>query len=543
MPGWLTDGIGGLIEKGLDAAMRWALKSLLSALQVVLDGISEWWLGITGPGMAEGSPAMAVQQNTIYFVAVAGMIGTAIGIIRVVRTQSKDASVDLVMAMFSTVSVTAIGGTAATYLLKVSDLVSPWLMTQITGQGEDERQGLYESLAIMPDNQSAKFVIGMAILSVILVMIAALASVVNAMFVIFSYGMIAVLVGLLPIFAAQSQTEAGKERFWKVIGWIFAAVLYKPTAAVIYGTGSLWIKGMVSEDQKGDAFGEMISLISGMVVICMACLALPALIRIVTVATTNQARGVGAGGAIAAGAGAVAIGSLGLAAAGAGAGSAGASGAASTGGAADGAASTGAESAGAESAGTGGSASSGGASGMADDSGGSSAKGSASGSGGSSSGRGSTSADTSSDTEGTSGSSAGVGGFASSASDSASSGSTGSTGNSGGPGSTGPGGEAGGSGSTGPGGEAGGPGSTGPGGEAGGPGDSGSAETASPGGEQPSAAPVGDSGGNPSSAAAGGSGDTGNIMSPNMARALSEAGRFTGTSLNRQLQELENIES
>ena len=538
MPGWLTDGIGGLIEKGLDAAMRWALKSLLSALQVVLDGISEWWLGITGPGMAEGSPAMAVQQNTIYFVAVAGMIGTAIGIIRVVRTQSKDASVDLVMAMFSTVAVTAIGGTAATYLLKVSDLVSPWLMTQITGQGEDERQGLYESLAIMPDNQSAKFVIGMAILSVILVMIAALASVVNAMFVIFSYGMIAVLVGLLPIFAAQSQTEAGKERFWKVIGWIFAAVLYKPTAAVIYGTGSLWIKGMVSEDQKGDAFGEMISLISGMVVICMACLALPALIKIVTVATTNQARGVGAGGAIAAGAGAVAIGSLGLAAAGAGAGSAGVSGAANTGGAADGAASTGAES-----AGTGGSASSGGASGMADDSGGSSAEGSASGSGGSSSGRGSTSADTSSDTEGTSGSSAGVGGFASSASDSASSGSTGSTGNSGGPGSTGPGGEAGGPGSTGPGGEAGGPGSTGPGGEAGGPGDSGSAETASPGGEQPSAAPVGDSGGNPSSAAAGGSGDTGNIMSPNMARALSEAGRFTGTSLNRQLQELENIES
>ena len=538
MPGWLTDGIGGLIEKGLDAAMRWALKSLLSALQVVLDGISEWWLGITGPGMAEGSPAMAVQQNTIYFVAVAGMIGTAIGIIRVVRTQSKDASVDLVMAMFSTVAVTAIGGTAATYLLKVSDLVSPWLMTQITGQGEDERQGLYESLAIMPDNQSAKFVIGMAILSVILVMIAALASVVNAMFVIFSYGMIAVLVGLLPIFAAQSQTEAGKERFWKVIGWIFAAVLYKPTAAVIYGTGSLWIKGMVSEDQKGDAFGEMISLISGMVVICMACLALPALIKIVTVATTNQARGVGAGGAIAAGAGAVAIGSLGLAAAGAGAGSAGASGAASTGGAADGAASTGAES-----AGTGGSASSGGASGMADGSGGSSAEGSASGSGGSSSGRGSTSADTSSDTEGTSGSSAGVGGFASSASDSASSGSTGSTGNSGGPGSTGPGGEAGGPGSTGPGGEAGGSGSTGPGGEAGGPGDSGSAETASPGGEQPSAAPVGDSGGNPSSAAAGGSGDTGNIMSPNMARALSEAGRFTGTSLNRQLQELENIES
>ena len=516
MPGWLTEGIGGLIEKGLDAAMRWALKSLLSALEVVLNGISGWWLGITGPGMAEGSPAMAVQQSTVYFVAVAGMIGTAIGIIRVVRTHSKDAAVDLVMAIFSTVAVTAIGGTAATYLLSVSDSVSPWLLTQITGQGEDQRQGLYQMLDIMPGDQSAKFVVGMAILSVVLVLIAALASVVNAMFVIFSYGMIAVLVGLLPIFAAQSQTEAGKERFWKVIGWIFAAVLYKPTAAVIYGTGSLWIKGMVSEDQKGDAFAELVSLIGGMVVICMACLALPALLKIVSVATTSQARGVGAGGAIAAGAGAVALGSLGLAAAGAGAGAgagaSGASGAASTEGAADVAGSVGA--AGADAAG---SASSGGSAGMADSGDGSSGKGTAPGSDGGSSDGGSSSSETRSDSGsgGNSDSSAGVGGFASSASNSGTSGSSNSSGD---------------------------PGSSGPEGKAGGPGEGSSSAETSPGGEQTSSAPVGDSGGG-SSAAAGGSGDTGNVMSPNMARALSEAGRFTATSASRQLQELENIEN
>lgn len=183
MPGWLTDGIGGLMEKGLDAAMRWLLKSLLGGLEVVLNGISAWWLGISGPGMAEGSPAEAVQNSTIYFVAVAGIIGTAFGIVRVVKTHSKDASVDLVMAMFSTVAVTAIGGTAATYLLKASDAVAPWLLTTITGQGEDERESLYQMLAIMPGDQSAKFVIGLAIVSVVLVFVAALAAVVNALFV------------------------------------------------------------------------------------------------------------------------------------------------------------------------------------------------------------------------------------------------------------------------------------------------------------------------------------------------------------------------
>lgn len=541
MPGWLTDGIGGLIEKGLDAAMRWLLKSLLSALEVVLNGISEWWLGISGPGMGEGSPAAAVQNSTLYFVAVAGIIGTAFGIVRVVRTHSKDASVDLVMAIFATVAVTAIGGTAATYLLKASDAVAPWLLSNITGQGEDERKSLYQMLDIMPGDQSAKFVIGLAIVSVILVLVAALASVVNALFVIFSYGMVAVLVGLLPIFAAQSQTQAGKERFWKVMGWIFAAVLYKPTAAIIYGVGSLWIKGMVAEDQKGDAFAELVSLISGMVVIVMACLALPALIKIVTVATTDQARGVGAGGAIAAGAGAVAVGSLGLAAAAGGGAASGASAASTGGGSAglgsgasaaassDGSASamgSGIASAG-EGSSSGGSGSSGqvastGSSGSGSSSG--SVSGSEAGNGGSGNGLAPGAVPASaagSDTAGAPSSGTGSG-----------SSSGGSSGGSAAPGSVGESAPASESSSTGE-------SSTGDS-----PASSGAAGAASGGGEPASAAaPVGGSSGGGSSAVPTGANDSGHVMSPNMARALAEAGRFTATSAGRQLQDLEHVEN
>ena len=541
MPGWLTDGIGGLIEKGLDAAMRWLLKSLLSALEVVLNGISEWWLGISGPGMGEGSPAAAVQNSTLYFVAVAGIIGTAFGIVRVVRTHSKDASVDLVMAIFATVAVTAIGGTAATYLLKASDAVAPWLLSNITGQGEDERKSLYQMLDIMPGDQSAKFVIGLAIVSVILVLVAALASVVNALFVIFSYGMVAVLVGLLPIFAAQSQTQAGKERFWKVMGWIFAAVLYKPTAAIIYGVGSLWIKGMVAEDQKGDAFAELVSLISGMVVIVMACLALPALIKIVTVATTDQARGVGAGGAIAAGAGAIAVGSLGLAAAAGGGAASGASAASTGGGSAglgsgasaaassDGSASamgSGIASAG-EGSSSGGSGSSGqvastGSSGSGSSSG--SVSGSEAGNGGSGNGLAPGAVPASaagSDTAGAPSSGTGSG-----------SSSGGSSGGSAAPGSVGESAPASESSSTGE-------SSTGDS-----PASSGAAGAASGGGEPASAAaPVGGSNGGGSSAVPTGANDSGHVMSPNMARALAEAGRFTATSAGRQLQDLEHVEN
>lgn len=366
MPNWLTGGIKELIEKGLDAAVRWFLTQIFAALETILNGLGSWWLGVEAPGMGPGSASEAVSNSTIYFVAVAGIIGTAIGIIRVVRTHSRESVADLAMAIFATIATTAIGGTVASYLLTITSQLSPWLLETISGASGDERNSLYTALGFMPADTTAKLAIGIAMIAILLALLSAIASLVNMFFVLFTYGVIAVLVGLLPIFAAQSQTEAGKQRFWKVVGWIFAAVLYKPTAAIIYGVGILWIKGIVPNGQENDPVAQIITLLSGLMITAMSCIALPALIRLVSVSTREHASGISAGGAVAAGAGAVAVGSLGLAAvatggasAVAGAGAAGASGAGSAGAAG----ATGAGSAGAAGAGGLGSAGTAGAAG------------------------------------------------------------------------------------------------------------------------------------------------------------------------------------
>ena len=365
-PDWLVGGLKGLIEKGLDAAVRWFLTQIFAALETILNGLGSWWLGVEAPGMGPGSASEAVSNSTIYFVAVAGIIGTAIGIVRVVRTHSRESVADLAMAIFATIATTAIGGTVASYLLTITSQLSPWLLETISGASGDERKSLYTALGFMPADTTAKMAIGIAMIAILLVVLAAIASLVNMFFVLFTYGVIAVLVGLLPIFAAQSQTEAGKQRFWKVVGWIFAAVLYKPTAAIIYGVGILWIKGIVPDGQESNEMAQIITLLSGFMITAMSCIALPALIRLVSVSTREHASGISAGGAIAAGAGAVAVGSLGLAAvatggasAVAGAGAAGASGAGSAGAAG----ATGAGSAGAAGAGGLGSAGAAGAAG------------------------------------------------------------------------------------------------------------------------------------------------------------------------------------
>ncbi|MEU7993603.1 hypothetical protein [Rothia amarae] len=370
-PDWLVGGLKGLIEKGLDAAVRWFLTQIFAALETILNGLGSWWLGVEAPGMGPGSASEAVSNSTIYFVAVAGIIGTAIGIIRVVRTHSRESVADLAMAIFATIATTAIGGTVASYLLTITSQLSPWLLETISGASGDERKSLYTALGFMPADTTAKMAIGIAMIAILLVVLAAIASLVNMFFVLFTYGVIAVLVGLLPIFAAQSQTEAGKQRFWKVVGWIFAAVLYKPTAAIIYGVGILWIKGIVPDGQESNEMAQIITLLSGFMITAMSCIALPALIRLVSVSTREHASGISAGGAIAAGAGAVAVGSLGLAAvatggasAVAGAGASGAAGAGSAG-SAGAAGATGAGSTGAAGAGGVGSAGASGTAGVA----------------------------------------------------------------------------------------------------------------------------------------------------------------------------------
>lgn len=139
---------------------------------------------------------------------------------------------------------------------------------------------------------------------------------------------IPLLLGFWPLTAAAATLKSGEEGFAKLTAWLVAALLYKPVAAVIYVFAFRLREG-------SDGIGGMIT---GLVLLCMAILALPALMRLIVPATSALGRA--AGGAMAAGA-VAAVGATAVAA-GAAVATGGASAAATTGGAAStGAASTG----------------------------------------------------------------------------------------------------------------------------------------------------------------------------------------------------------
>jgi hypothetical protein len=334
------DIAGDTVEKLILFMAGW----LVEVFSTMLDFVGTWWLNIGAPEMGAGSATERVQSATTTFVGVAGIIGTAFAVIRIARDHNRESAENLVMGLIRTVVVSGLAVSMVALSLGVTDEVAPWLVDTIAGDAAKDGLGQAMGLNTLVGTGMALTTAGILL---VLAPFALLGAILNAALVIFSYGVAGALCGILPIFAAASTTPKGQKSFDKVVGWLVAVILFKPAAAVLYGFGLALMNGIdgTGDDEVGN---KIITLLTGTVVIFSACLAMPALARVMVPAVSAGPRGMGAGGLAMLG-GAVAIGALtagvGTAAAGAaavGAGATGAGGAGATGAGAAGAGSAGA---------------------------------------------------------------------------------------------------------------------------------------------------------------------------------------------------------
>ncbi|GGG69313.1 hypothetical protein GCM10011374_37140 [Kocuria dechangensis] len=333
----LGDLAGSIAGDTVEQLILFMAGWLVEVFTTMLDFVGTWWLNIGAPEMGAGSATERVQSATTTFVGVAGIIGTAFAVLRIGRDHNRESAENLVMGLIRTVVVSGLAVSMVALSLAVTDEVAPWLVDTIAGDAANDGLGQAMGLDTLVGAGMALTTAGILL---VLAPFALLGAVLNAALVIFSYGVAGALCGVLPIFAAASTTPKGQKSFDKAVGWLVAVILFKPAAAVLYGFGLALMNGI---DGTGDEVGnKIITLLTGTVVIFSACLAMPALARVMVPAVSAGPRGMGAGGLAMLG-GAVAVGALtagvgtaaaGAAAAGAGttsAGSAGAAGAAGAG--------------------------------------------------------------------------------------------------------------------------------------------------------------------------------------------------------------------
>lgn len=322
--GWLEAGchLGEFASDVAGSVLADFIESIHNAAVYVMDLVGTWWMGVSGPDF-ESDAVSGLQDNLSYFVWVFGVLGFLIAVGKLAITQDpKSSAVSIGGQMFRMILAGGVYMTAIPLLLEAGDETSVWLLEQAHG---DDAEAGFSSL--LGSSGALMSLSGAAFLVYILLFIGAI---VNFVFMLFRNIMFLVLIVFIVVLAASSGTEAGQQAWKKANGWLLALLLFKPVAAAIYALGFRLLRQNASTEGYDEIMNGLVSSLTGLLVLILASLALPALIKFVVPAAAAGAGAFSGGAALGATAGVAAGAAVVAATGGAGAGAATASGSGSS---------------------------------------------------------------------------------------------------------------------------------------------------------------------------------------------------------------------
>lgn len=322
-----------------DGAIAEFVKSIYEGAVAFVAQVSTFWLDTPSPDVA--NPAVAsLRADMSWYVAGFAILGFFVGLVKLVTSQDiKNSLIGIATPIVNLILATAVYATGIGLLLTASDQFARWIVQRSTGGEIDFTQLLTTSGALLASP-------GTAFLMFIILFIGAL---INLLFMYFRDVMFLILSAFIIVLAAASGSESGRQAWRKANGWLIALLLFKPVAAGIYSLGfRMLVNGATNTDGKETTITEAIhASLMAILILVLAALALPALVKFVVPAAGVGAgafsggAALGAGVTLAAGAAVIASGGAaapavagGAAAAAGGAGAAAGGGAAAAGGAA-----------------------------------------------------------------------------------------------------------------------------------------------------------------------------------------------------------------
>lgn len=270
------------------------LGTVLGGVIVMSSGAAIVAAVLPGMGSSGGSDAVAYIQDSLWFyTAGLAVLSVIVGGARMAYTQRLQPAQELLRSLLTLVIVSAAGLSGLGLLSAMFDSFSSWILDGATT--EDFGTNITTLISI-----GASSGLGL-IIELVVGCVAIFLSVIQILLMVIRGGMLVLLAGILPTAAAFTNTKIGQQWFQKCIGWLIAFLLYKPAAAVVYATAFRLTGANVFED---DGTG-IIKIITGLALMTMALVALPALMRFIAPMVSAVGGGAGGGIALAAAAGSV----------------------------------------------------------------------------------------------------------------------------------------------------------------------------------------------------------------------------------------------
>ncbi|MHA7306585.1 hypothetical protein ACX80E_15315 [Arthrobacter sp. TMN-49] len=277
--------------------------------QAVTEGFGKMvaWLGtfwvdvdvpplITANGGASTEVAF-IQSNLWYWTLSLAIFGVLIGAGRMIYERRGEPLQQIVVGLVRFILVASGAVTAIQLLIVASDSLAKSLIdnsTNGTGFGTN-------LLLMMPLTGSSG-----VFLVILLGVTALVTSLLQLGIMIGRVGALVLLSGLFPTAASFTNTEAGKQWFQRFVGWTLAFIAYKPVAALIYATAFK----LTGSDVLGGDKESGVKLLTGLGLMVLALVALPALMRFAAPMVGAVAGGGGGGAAMGAMAGSLASGAI-----------------------------------------------------------------------------------------------------------------------------------------------------------------------------------------------------------------------------------------
>lgn len=285
------------VSETADDAIGRFVEGLHDGVTSMLRLIGTWWLELGGPEFGTGA-VTGLQENLRYFVWVFGILGFLYALGKLAITQDvRSGAMSVGAQIFRMIVAGSLYIIAVPLLVDAGDATATWLLDQAMDvEVEGDFSVLAGSSAALSANVGTSF---------LLLLVMLLGAFVNFIFMIFRDVMFLILVSFIVVLAAASGTEAGNEAWRKANGWLLALLLFKPVAGGIYALGFRLIREQDTDAATaGDAFlNGLVSTLTGLLVLLLAALALPALIKFIAPVAAAGAGAFSGGAAIGAVAG------------------------------------------------------------------------------------------------------------------------------------------------------------------------------------------------------------------------------------------------
>lgn len=280
----VSDAVGGAVDDAAGGVFDAAVDSIAEGFAKAIQLMVTFWTDVDVPGLSTSSgPVAELRADTAWLSAFVAVLSVLVCAGRLAVTRSSRPAGEAFKGLLILVVASGCGVAAVNALVVFGDSYADWVLDRSTDGQLGQRLA---ALATVGD--TAGLGSGLILVVALLGMFASLAQI-GLMLV--RVGVVTILAGLLPLAAAGTGTQTGMEFFKRVVAWLLAFVAYKPAAATVYASAFLLI---------GDG-QDATSVLSGLFLLVLSIVALPALLRLVTpMVGAAVAAGAGAGGGLAA---------------------------------------------------------------------------------------------------------------------------------------------------------------------------------------------------------------------------------------------------